>query len=182
MEVSILVVASLSNRLAGSALRACPATIRVFAPSLRNLLDPHPSFSSLAAQFDVVCLNLGEWSACPDQEEIADRLKLLVVTDGPNGVRIRFLSDGGAHEELHAPVYPRSRPPVDTNRAGETLASTFLLALWEGGWKGGAVARSLIESAARRASAAAALQLDLPRFGFPDRNAIEGALRLGRVP
>lgn len=179
--VDLLIVAGLSNRLARSALGSRPEAVRVFAPSIRNMRDSSPPVSSLIGRFDVLCLNRGEWLAFSDRDAIADRLALLMVSDGPNGALIRSHREDGAIDEVHVPAFPRDRPPVDTNRAGETLASTLLLGLWEGGWRGGPVSRSLVESAGRRASAAAALQLDLPRFGFPDAGAIDQAMRDGRV-
>lgn len=180
-RVDLLVVASLSNRLMESALESRAARVKVLAPAIRNVRDSEPRFSALAGRVDVLCLNRGEWLACPDRDVIAETLALLVVTDGPQGARIRFRVPEDGIVEIHVPAFSRERPPADTNRAGETFASSLLHGLWHGGWRGGETSRSLLESVAQRASVASSLQLDLPRFAFPDDHAIDRAVRHGRV-
>ena len=77
------------------------------------------------------------------------------------------------------PAFPRQRPPRDTNRAGESYAATLLSTLLDHGWNAGSgvVDDGLIRTAARRASAAAALELDRVDFGFPTDAEIDAALR-----
>ena len=82
---------------------------------------------------------------------------------------------------MKVPAFPRSHPPRDTNRAGEAYAATLLATLLDAGWRPGVAERTLVEVAATRASAAAALVLDRPDFGFPTPEEIDEALRAGRV-
>ena len=82
------------------------------------------------------------------------------------------------------PAFPRRQPPRDTNRAGESYAATLLSTLLDHGWDAasGVVDDALIRTAAQRASAAAALELDRVDFGFPSDAEIDAALagrRLG---
>ena len=78
-------------------------------------------------------------------------------------------------------AFPRGRPPVDTNRAGECFAATLLTCLLDVGWRPGPADAELICRAARRASAASALVLDLERFGFPTPTQVDRALERGEV-
>ncbi len=77
----------------------------------------------------------------------------------------------------------RARPPRDTNRAGEAFASTFVSTLLDHGWVGArrVVEEALIQRAAERGAASAALVLDRLEFGFASPDEIDAALRAGRV-
>jgi sugar/nucleoside kinase (ribokinase family) len=174
------VVASLPNRLASEALRG-PSTIRAFAPALRNMIDRNPPVSAFAEAIDVLCCNRGEWEQLDDREQVAWQVSILVVTDGPHGATIRFTTPDGDAGRIEVPAFPRSHPPRDTNRAGESFASTLLATLLEAGWTPGVTSPDLIQLAAERASAAAALVLDRADFGFPTQGEIDEALRIGRV-
>ena len=79
-------------------------------------------------------------------------------------------------------MFPRSRPPRDTNRAGEAFAATLLGTLLQEGWKpAGGASPDLIRLAALRASASAALVLDRAEFGFPSPSEIDEAILVGKV-
>ena len=108
---------------------------------------------------------------------------IVAVTDGPRGSEIRFTDANGESRRIHQPAFPRLRPPRDTNRAGEAFASALIETLLEGGWTGAdrVVDGDLMQRAAARASAAAALVLDRLEFGFPGREEVDAALRAGRV-
>ena len=90
---------------------------------------------------------------------------------------------GRAWNVCSVPAFPRHRPPRDTNRAGEAYAATLLSTLLEHGWNAGSgvIDDGLIQSAALRSAAAAALVLDRVGFGFPTGAEIEAALRAGSV-
>ncbi len=176
----LLVVASMTNRLAASALEA-PAEVRFFAPAMRNMLDRSPPVARFANGVDVLACNRREWEALDDRDPLAG-VSILAITDGPSGSTVAFRRFGGDRVVLHVPAFPRTRPPVDTNRAGEAYASTLVSALLDGGWSGGPAEEALVRSAAYRASAAAALVLDRPGFGFPTREEVDEAVRAGVVP
>jgi len=178
------VVASLPNRLAGPVLSASGASVRLFAPAMRNVLDRDCRIASFASAIDILCCNRREWESLVDQQsEIAWLVSILVVTDGSAGSLIRFTTPSGDPGRLQMSAFPRQRPPRDTNRAGESYAATLVATLLDHGWDAskGVVEAELIEQGASRASAAAALQLDLTEFGFPSSEQIDVALQEGCV-
>jgi ribokinase len=177
------VVAALANHLSARALSAPGAAMRFFAPSLRTMLDRDCLLSSFAASIDVLSCNRREWEALDDREEVAWRVSILVVTDGPDGSSVRFTTPAGEPGRFRIPAFPRERPPRDTNRAGEAFAATLINTLLDCGWSAvsGVVAPGLIRMAAKRASATSALVLDRLDFGFPSPAEIDAALRAGRV-
>ncbi len=85
--------------------------------------------------------------------------------------------------ELRLSAFPRRQPPRDTNRAGESYAATLLSTLLDHGWDAasGIIDDDLVRTAASRASAAAALELDKTSFGFPSGAEIDAALAAGFV-
>jgi sugar/nucleoside kinase (ribokinase family) len=174
------VVASLPNRLAREALQG-PSTIRTFAPALRNMLDRDPPISVFAEFIDILACNRGEWEQLADREQVAWQLSILVVTDGPNGATLRYTTPEGEAERLQVPAFPRSHPPLDTNRAGEAFASALMTTLIENGWTPGSTVPDLARLALERASAAAALVIGRLDFGFPTASEIDEAIRAGRV-
>ena len=175
--------AALPNRLAAHILSAPGASCRVFAPAMRNMRDQEYLLSSFAGSIDLLCCNRQEWETLDDREEVAWRVSILVVTDGPSGSSARFTTPHGEPGAIRVPAFPRNRPPRDTNRAGEAFAATFISTLLSRGWQpaSGVVAADLVRQAMIRASAAAALVLDRTDFGFPASEAIDIALRAGRV-
>jgi ribokinase len=179
----VRVVASLPNRLAGPVLSAPGAKLRLFAPAMRNVLDRDCLISSFATAIDVLCCNRREWDALVDQNDIAWAVSILVVTDGRNGSLVRFTTPTGEPGRLDIPAFERELPPGDTNRAGEAYAATLVATLVDHGWdaRAGVIDDGLIRLAAMRASAAAALELDLLEFGFPSPEQIDSAIRAGRV-
>jgi ribokinase len=174
------VVAALPNRLAAEALKG-PAAVRAFAPAMRNMLDRDPPVSGFADLIDILCCNRGEWEALLDREPVAWQVSILVVTDGPAGATLRYTTPEGEAGRLSIPAFPRSRPPADTNRAGEAFASTLLATLLGQGWTPGVTDPALARLAAERAAAASALVLDRLDFGFPTPGEIDAALRAGVV-
>jgi ribokinase len=178
--VDVLVVAGLTNRLARAALRT-PATIRVLAPTMSNMLDHELSFEEFAGSANMICCNREEWSACAGRDQIAEKVDVLVLTDGPRGSSVRFRTPASGHDEVVVPAFPRAKPPSDTNRAGEAYASTFIQALWEAGWRTGPLMEVVVRRAASRAAAAAAIVLDYNGFGFPSAGRIDDVLRAGII-
>ena len=177
----LLVAASMTNRRASAALAHPSAGVRLFAPAMRNMTDVEPRVSSFARDIDVLCCNRTEWEALADREEVAWRVSLLAVTDGPRGAEIRYTSPTGDAGLLAIPAFPRREPPRDTNRAGEAFASTLVTTLLDAGWSPGTASDDLIRRAAERASAASALVLDRLDFGFPTDGEINEAIRAGIV-
>jgi sugar/nucleoside kinase (ribokinase family) len=177
------VVASLPNGLAARVLGAPGAACRFFAPAMRNVLDRDCPLSSFAGSIDILSCNRQEWDALADREEVAWQVSILIVTDGPDGSSVRYTNPTGEAERLQVPVFPRQHPPRDTNRAGESYAATLISTLLDHGWEAasGVVDSVWIGIAARRASAAAALQLDRADFGFPTEAEIDAALAAGSV-
>ena len=139
--------------------------------------------SSFAGSIDLLCCNRQEWETLDEREEVAWRVSLLVVTDGPSGSLARFTTPQGEPGTVHVPAFPRDRPPRDTNRAGEAFGAAFIDTLLSQGWQStsGVVATDLVRLAMIRSSAAAALVLDRTDFGFPAAEDLESALRAGRV-
>jgi sugar/nucleoside kinase (ribokinase family) len=179
LGADLVVAASLTNALARAALGAADGPARMFAPTRFNMLDRDPPVASFAKAIDILCCNQQEWELLPlgEREEIARRVALLSVTDGPAGCRVAC---GGLVVE--GPAFPRAAPPRDTNRAGESFAATLVQALMRSGWRPGApLPRAGLRAAVLRASAAAALVLDIEPFGFPEEAAVDAALRGGIV-
>jgi ribokinase len=124
-----------------------------------------------------------EWEALEDREQVAWRVSILIVTDGPDGSSVRFTTPAGEPGHVQVPAFPRDRPPRDTNHAGEAYAATMIHTLLDAGWSAasGVIEEGLIRMATERASAASALVLDRLDFGFPSGEEIDAALRGGRV-
>lgn len=177
------IVASLPNRQAAQVLGRPGAACRFFAPAMRNVLNRDYPLSTFAGSFDILSCNRQEWETLADREEVAWQVSILIVTDGPDGSTVRYTNPAGEAERLHVPAFPRTHPPRDTNRAGETYAATLVSCLLDHGWAAasGVVDDTLIQTAARRASAAAALQLDCVNFGFPTEAEVDAALAAGSV-
>ncbi len=179
-RAGLRVVAALPNRLAAEALRG-PSAVRMFAPSIRNMIDRDPPVSAFAEWVDILSCNRGEWELLADREEVAWRVSILAVTDGPRGAVVRFTTPEGDPGRIEVPAFPRAHPPRDTNRAGEAFGSTLISTLLDGGWTPGVTPTDLARGAVDRASAAAALILDRADFGFPSAARIDGAIRAGMV-
>ena len=150
---------------------------------MRNMRDRDTPVSRFAGSIDLLCCNRLEWETLEDREEMAWRVSVLVITDGPAGSLARFTTPQGEPGSVRVPAFPRDRPPRDTNRAGETFAATFVSTLLSEGWQPpSAVAEpELVQRAMTRSSAAAALVLDRTDFGFPAAEEIESALQAGKV-
>ncbi|MCA1686254.1 MAG: PfkB family carbohydrate kinase [Planctomycetia bacterium] len=175
------VVASLPNRLAAQVLRDPSARVRVFAPSSRNMTDREVPVRRFAEWVDILCCNRREWECLEDREQVAWQVAILAVTDGPAGSVVRFTTPDGEAGRIEVPAFPRSRPPADTNRAGEAYASTLVSTLLDAGWSNGVADPALVRLAAGRASAAAALVIDRHRFGFPTVSEVDAAMLAGRI-
>jgi ribokinase len=148
------------------------------------MTDRRPPLADFAAAVDLLSCNRREWEALADRDrqEVARRIRVLAVTDGPRGSLVRFRRPDGVATEVRVAALPRSAPPRDTNRAGEAYAATLVTTLLDAGWVPGPLDRDLARFAAERAAAAAALELDLADFGFPGAAAVDAALRAGEVP
>jgi hypothetical protein len=179
----LLVAASIPNRIAARALSAPGARCRVFAPSLSNMIDREPGISEFAGSIDILCCNRQEWESLENREDVAWKVSILVVTEGPSGAWARYTRPDGDAGFLQVAAFPRASPPRDTNHAGEAFAATLVRTLFEENWNpaSGVVSDARLDQAMTRASAAAALELDHVRFGFPRPEEIDAAMRAGIV-
>jgi ribokinase len=177
------VVASLANELAARVLAAPGARARFLAPAMRNMLDSEFPLAAFAKSIDVLSCNRLEWETLERREEVAWQVSILVVTDGSRGSLVRYTTTTGEPARLRLPAFPRDRPPRDTNRAGEAFAATLLGVLLKFDWDAttGVVDDDLMRTAASRAGAAAALELDMADFRFPSASEIDAALAAGGV-
>lgn len=181
-DSDLLVVAALPNRLVDAVLRSSNAATRFLAPALRNMADREHPLGWFADRVDILSCNRTEWDTLSDREEVAERVAILAVTDGPRGYEIQFRDPGGRIRRFDGDAFPRDRPPRDTNRAGEAFASTLVATVLAHGWTGAArvVDEALIRMAADRAAAASALVLDRTDFGFPSPAEVDAALQARR--
>ena len=178
----VRVVAALPNRIAAEALGEPGASqIRAFFPAARNMLNRADPLAGFAHRFDFLSCNRGEWNDLEDQAEALARVPIVAITDGPRGALVRFVDEAGKQDQIEIPVFPRTTPIVDTNRAGEAFAATFLATLVEAGWMPGPVPRALVERAAWRGSAASALVLGRSDFGLPTLDEVDQAVGRGWV-
>lgn len=178
---AVRVAASLTNALVAKVLQMPGDAVRFFAPTIRNMRDRDFPLSRFAESIDVLSCNRREWEGLHDREEVAWRVSILAVTDGPGGSCVRFTTPRGEAGMVKVAAFPRDAPPRDTNRAGEAYAATLLATLLDGGWSPGVAEEALVAHAATRAAAAAALVLDRLDFGFPDAGEIDAAMRAGRI-
>jgi hypothetical protein len=182
-DCGLRIVAGLPNRLAGPLLSAPGARCRLLAPALRNMRDREFLLSGFAGSADLLCCNRLEWETLEDREEVAWRVSVLVVTDGPAGASARFTRPNGDPGLVRVPAFPRARPPRDTNRAGEAFAAALVQTLLCRDWDpaSAVVEEALMRAAMLRASAAAALVLDRADFGFPQHDEVDAAIRAGAI-
>ncbi len=181
LPVDLVVVAAIPNPLALPVLRGAGHAVRFLAPAMRNMSDTTCPLIDLVESVDLLSCNRREWESLPDRDVVADRVPVVAITDGPRGSRILFRANSGGRGVVEIPAFPRDEPPRDTNRAGEAFASTLVTTILDSGWTPGPIDEATIVRAARRASAAAALELDMVDFAFPDPGRIDAALRDGRV-
>jgi ribokinase len=180
-DAACVVVAGLPNAIARAALAAAPPrALRALAPTMRNARDPACPIADLAPHVDFFSCNRGEWDAMGEADRAALRAhaRFGVVTDGPAGFTLGRRTPDGWAEHVE-PVFPRTRPPRDTNRAGEAVGAWFVVNLVYSGLDRFEVDRRLRAEVARRAAVAAALVLDIPGFGFPTHGDVDVALIRG---
>ncbi len=185
-HAEVVVVASLKNAVMDALLTRYADAFRILAPSARNCRDRADPVGRMAGKADVLAVNMAEWATMQpsDREAFETSDAILSVTRGAEGAEISWRGADGARRKHFEPVFPRSRPPVDTNRAGEAFASHFVMALRESGLSspGSLVDEERIRHAARHAAAAAGLVIGMPRFGFPSRIEVQEAIRRGSIP
>jgi sugar/nucleoside kinase (ribokinase family) len=163
-QADVLVFCGAPNRFMAEVLAWQPAGLIMCAPAMRNVCDVELPLSSLASQVDYLALNALEWSHAPDQDTMRATIPLITVTDGPRGCQIY---QRGAVSAYPAVPHPG---PVNTNRAGETFASTFLQVILDrvpGLRTARLITQAVIDAAAAIALRQAARQLDLVEFAFP---------------
>ena len=104
------VVASLPNRLAARRCAPPAAAVRFFAPAMRNMLDRDPPLSDFAEAIDILSCNRREWESLADREEVAWRVPVLAITDGPRGSIVRFTTPAGGSGPGEGPGVPQVPP------------------------------------------------------------------------
>jgi sugar/nucleoside kinase (ribokinase family) len=135
------------------------------APAMRNVSDVDCPLAEFAAHIHYLALNALEWEHLPGKERLREEIPVISITDGPHGSRI--LLRGGA--EYAIPATPRPGP-LNTNRAGETYASTFFKVLLHDAptfFRTRRLAGDIAVRAGQIASRQAARQLDITGFAFP---------------
>lgn len=181
----VVVAAALPNALLSELLQLHSSSLRQLAPAMRNCRDRTMPLGQLAGLADLLSLNNHEWQELPDEDRQAwlDSDAILLVTKGSDGAEILWPAQAGQRQKHHEPVFPRTMPPVDTNRAGEAFAAFFLEELIGQGWSNAcrSVTPKIIATAARAGAAAAGLTINLPRFGFPTAAQLKKTLELGRI-
>lgn len=181
----IVVAASLANALMHAVLSERQDSLRILAPSARNCRDRSYPLGRLADVTDLLAINAGEWAELTetDRRAFEDSAAILSITRGPEGAEIHWRNELGERQNHFEPAFPRRRPPVDTNRAGEAFASFLILKLVDHGWshEHRAFDAQAVRVAASHASAAAGLVIGMPRFEFPSQVDVERAVRLGEI-
>jgi sugar/nucleoside kinase (ribokinase family) len=161
----VLVFCGATNAFAAAVLAGGQPGLVMYAPSMRNIDDAAVPLHTLAPYLHYLALNALEWSqlAAHAREALLAQVPLITVTEGPRGSRV-FAS--GRHWDV--PAAPAAGP-IDTNRAGETYAATFLKAIVHGCplFPRHELDDRLIVWAATVASRQAARQLSLTDFAFP---------------
>jgi ribokinase len=58
---------------------------------------------------DILSCNRREWEALDDRDraEVARRVGVLAITDGPRGSRVRFRGEAGGWDEVRVAALPR---------------------------------------------------------------------------
>lgn len=182
----IVIAASLDNALMHALFESHPSALRVLAPSARNCRDRNFPLGRLANMTDLLALNAAEWATlAPDDRQAFEASRATIsMTRGPEGAEISWIDTRGRRDRHFEPAFPRSRPPVDTNRAGEAFAANLIRSFSEQGWSTDRqpLPTDVVRQAARHASAAAGLVIDMPRFGFPTLVEVTQAVRAGSIP
>lgn len=176
-DADLVVVAGLPNPRMETLLNALEGRRVLLAPAMRNTEAPDFPFEAAGRTTFCLGLNESEWRGLAHRQQLLDAVPLVIVTRGRDGARLHFRVDSGERVALDCEAFRPELAPVDTNRAGETFAATFMTALFRH-WGPEAVRRETfpreaMAEAVTRASVAASLQLRMPRFGFPEDAEIE---------
>jgi hypothetical protein len=133
------------------------------APSMRNIDDADCPLADLANKIDYLAMNALEWSHLDRQNEIINAIPLITITDGARGSDIYLYG-----KQYFFPALPH-HGPVDTNRAGETYASTIWKAIFHycPSFPKDKISEELLNRIAKLASQQAHRQLDIVEFAFP---------------
>jgi ribokinase len=135
----------------------------MYAPSMRNIDESVVPLAALTPYIHYLAMNALEWANLADQQSCLQTIPLISVTDGARGSRVYV---HGRVIDIPAVAHPA---PRDTNRAGETYASTLfkaLLAVYPD-FPHAEIAEDVARWAATAASRQAARQLDITTFDFP---------------
>jgi len=163
-EAAALVFCGAPNALLATVLSWQPGIPVMCAPALRNVCDAAVPLAAQAEGIHYLAMNALEWAQLTGRERLRDQVPVISITDGPHGSRILF-RDG----EVYIPAQPYVGP-ANTNRAGETYASTFfkvLLAEQPDFYRSGRVGEDVAAHAGAIATAQATRQLAIQEFAFP---------------
>lgn len=99
-----------------------PAKI-MCAPAMRNIDDENYQLADIAGKISYLAMNALEWANLRRRDEIISNIPLISITDGARGCDIYLHG-----KSYFFPALPHPGP-VDTNRAGETYASSLWKAI-----------------------------------------------------
>ena len=181
----LVVAASLKNELLFGVLESHPDSLRVLVPAMRNCRDQQFPLRNLVGLADFISLNEHEWQELTPLDRSAwwESKAILCVTRGPDGADIYWTDRSGIRQNFYQPVFPRSVPVVDTNRAGEAFASFLIQSLMTQGWSKTEmnITSEMVQRASLAGSAAAGLTIQLPNFGFPSAQEVARVLQTGVI-
>ena len=181
----LVVAASLKNELLFGVLESHPESLRVLVPAMRNCRDQQFPLRNLVGLADFISLNEHEWQELTPLDRSAwwESKAILCVTRGPDGADIYWTDRSGIRQNFYQPVFPRSVPVVDTNRAGEAFASFLIQSLMAQGWSKTEmnITSEMVQRASLAGSAAAGLTIQLPNFGFPSAQEVARVLHKGVI-
>lgn len=181
----VVLGASLHNALLAELLAHHADSLRVLAPAMRNCRDQLMPLGDLAGMADLISLNHHEWNELrpADRQAWLHSDAIICVTQGPKGAHLSWVDPAGNRLTHHEPLFTRTMPPVDTNRAGEAFAAFLLRELIQQGWskRSGPVTQEGLQWAARVGSAAAGLTVNRPGFGFPSVSELVSVIKLGQI-
>ncbi len=151
------------NRFMTELLLSDISTPVICAPSMRNIDDSAYPLYDLVNKIDYLAMNALEWKHLSNHDKFISEIPLITITDGARGCDIYIHGKSFFYPALPHPG------PVDTNRAGETYASTMLKAIlhFYPQFPDADISEDMLSNIAKIANKQAHRQLDITSFNFP---------------